>query len=62
MNDPSKMYKLLEALTMCGQQESLIGEKTGSNTSGKQIISPSYQGLKKCNDQCVDCFLTFCRK
>ena len=60
--DFSKMYRLLEALNICGPPESSKGKKTGSRTMDKQIDSLSYQGSKKCDDQCVDCYLTFCRK
>lgn len=60
--DPSKMYELLKALNMCGPPKSSTGSKTGSNTSDKQINSPSHIGSKKCDDHCIDCFLMFCRK
>ena len=61
MNDPSKMYKILEALSMDNYPDS-IGKKKGSNTGDKQIDSPSYQESKKCDDQCIDCFSIYCHK
>ena len=51
-----------EALNFAGPQESSTKKKTGSNTEDRQIISPSYKKLKKCNNQCIDCFSVFCHK
>lgn len=65
--DTDKMYKFLEDLNICGPPKSLTVKKTKSDTRDKQFDSPSnqnpsYQGSKKCDDQCVDCFSVFCHK
>lgn len=57
--NPSKMYKLLDALYVCGSPENSSDEEIELNIRDKQIDD---QGSKKCDDLCVDCFLTFCRK
>ena len=60
--DLSKMYKFLEALNIGGSLENSLKNKKELNTRDKQIDSAYYQRSKKCDDQCIDCFLIFCQK
>ncbi len=58
----NKMYEFLEALNMDGSSESANEKKARSDTRDERIDLSSCQAQKKCDDQCVDCFLTFCQK
>ena len=56
------MYKLFEALNVCGQSQISLENNKKSKERIKHITSPSHKRSKKCDNQCVDCFLTFCLK
>ena len=58
--DPSKMYKFLELLNICGPPEISIEKKAVSNAKNKQIDSSGQSD--KCDGQCINCFSVFCMK
>ena len=58
----NKMYEFLEALNMYRWSGNANDKKTESDARDQRIDLSSCQAQKKCDNQCVDCFLTFCQK
>ena len=57
------MYSLLEALDILCSKNSDEEQSALDGENNKHIIYPSYQSThqpKKCDNQCVNCFLPFC--
>jgi len=57
--EESKLYLLLEVMDK--RSKGFLEEQTSTNKENNthRIVYPSYQS-KKCDHQCIDCFLPFC--
>jgi hypothetical protein len=55
-----RLYSLIECLETCPKDHTGEANELNKGNNNRRIASPSYRP-KKCDHQCIDCFLVFCK-